>query len=91
MMVASLKSDRSRVKSSSSRPRCTSIGFTHTSSTPRARARSSNGFHRCPVGSQPNTTPANPALVASGNAQSRMSSITHASPVNIRRPNTRES
>jgi hypothetical protein len=91
MIVASLKSERSRVKSSSSRPRCTSIGFTHTSSIPRARARSSSGFQRCPVGSQPSTTPTNPAAAAIGAAQSSTSSITQASPVNIRRPNTTES
>jgi hypothetical protein len=42
--VASEKSARFFVKSSASRARATSIGFTQTSSIPRARQRSSNGF-----------------------------------------------
>jgi hypothetical protein len=56
-----------------------------------ARAVTTSGFHRCPVGSHASTTPANPAYLATGPAHTGISLTHHAGPVNIRRANTTES
>jgi hypothetical protein len=53
--------------------------------------RSNSGFQRCQVGSHATTTPTNPAPRAIGSAQSRIASIAHADPANIRRAITTES
>jgi hypothetical protein len=91
MITASPKSDRLRVKSSPSRARRTSSGCTHTAGILPARAVTTSGFHRCPVGSHASTSPANPAFLATGSAQAKISLTHHADPVNIRRASTTES
>jgi hypothetical protein len=91
MITASSKSERLRVKSSPSRERCTSSGCTHTTGIPAARAVTTSGFHRCPVGSHASTSPENPAFAAAGPAQARISLMHQADPVNIRRASTTES
>ncbi|MGW3473584.1 hypothetical protein ACWDKQ_35245 [Saccharopolyspora sp. NPDC000995] len=47
-------------------PGLVSIGFTYTSSTPRARVRSSSGFQGCPVGFAPQHCGLLGVLVTSG-------------------------
>ena len=91
MIAASPKSDRLRVKSSPSRARRTSSGCTHTTGILAARAVTTSRFHRCPVGSHASTSPANPALAATGSAQARISLMHYADPENIRRASTTES
>jgi len=78
------------VKSSPSRARRTSSGCTHTTGIFLARAVTTSGCHRCPVGSHVSTTPANPAFAATGPAQAKISLIHHADPRNIRRASTTE-
>ena len=74
------------VKSSSSRPRWTSIGSRKPARS-RGPARSSSGFHRARSAHSP-APPRRNRLGRDCAAQSRISSITHASPVNIRRART---
>jgi hypothetical protein len=58
---------------------------------PNAAAWRSTAFQRCPVGSQPTTTPANPASTARWRAQRNAGVNAHARHRHVLRANTRPS
>lgn len=92
MIIASVSSLLLWVKSSLSRARCTSSGWTQTSRAPASAAIWSSTRQRCPVGSQATTTEENPAAAAWATIpHSTASRSCHALAFTARRASTRES
>ena len=91
MIIASVSSLLLWVKSSLSRARATSSGWTQTSRAPACSAIWSSTRHRCPVGSQATTTEQNPAAAAWVSPHSTASRSCHALAFRVRRASTRES